>query len=162
MTTQPVSSFPAMTGHGNPAAVPAISVQACAGFRAGAGDPVQHGRGAGQLEGAADRRAARRGPEDRGQVGEQRDVAHARGTQRDRDGHRDQHDAPVEQRGCVLLPQRRAQDGGQSRLVGGLAEQDRPGVADQALPARGDLEGMVPPVKLHGEERSRSGEYVAW
>ena len=30
MTTQPVSSFPAMTGHGNPAAVPAISVQACA------------------------------------------------------------------------------------------------------------------------------------
>ena len=31
MTTQPVSSFPAMTGRANPAAVSAISVQACAG-----------------------------------------------------------------------------------------------------------------------------------
>jgi hypothetical protein len=30
MTTQPVSSFPAMTSHGNPAAAPAISAQACA------------------------------------------------------------------------------------------------------------------------------------
>jgi hypothetical protein len=29
-------------------------------------------------------------------------------------------------------------------------------MADQARPARGDLQGMVPPVKLHGEERSSS------
>ena len=35
--------------------------------------------------------------------------------------------------------------GGQSRLVGGLAEQDRAGVADQARPAAGHLQGMVPP-----------------
>ena len=47
---------------------------------------------------------------------------------------------------------------GQSRLVGGLAEQDRAGVADQAGPAGGDLQGMVPPVMLHGEERSSSGD----
>ena len=33
---------------------------------------------------------------------------------------------------------RAAQPGGQSRLIGGLAEQDRAGVADQAGPAGGD------------------------
>ncbi len=48
---------------------------------------------------------------------------------------------------------------GQSGLVGGLAEQDRAGVADQARPAGGDLQGMVPPVMLHREERSRSVDY---
>ena len=47
-------------------------------------------------------------------------------------------------------------------LVGGLAEQDRAGVADQALPVRGDLQGMVPPVMLHGEERSSSGDCMVW
>ena len=62
----------------------------------------------------------------------------------------------------ALLPQRRAQPGGQSRLVGGLAEQDRAGVADQAGPVGGDLQGMVPPVMLHGEERSSSGDYKVW
>ena len=35
--------------------------------------------------------------------------------------------------------------GGKPGLVGGLAEQDRAGVPDQALPVRGDLQGMVPP-----------------
>jgi hypothetical protein len=43
-------------------------------------------------------------------------------------------------------------------VVGGLAEQDRAGVADQARPVRGDLQGTVPPVMLHGEERFSSGD----
>ena len=47
-------------------------------------------------------------------------------------------------------------------LVGGLAEQDRAGVADQSLSVRGDLQGMVPPVMLHGEERSRLGVTCVW
>ena len=85
--------------HGNPAGVPAISVPGVRpGLRAGAGDPVQHGRRPGQVQGAADRRPARRGPEHRGEVREQRDVAHAGGPERDRGRQRDQHDAPVEQR----------------------------------------------------------------
>ena len=58
----------------------------------------------------------------------------------------------------ALLPQRPAQPAGQSGLVGGLPQQDRPGVADQARPVGGDLQGMVPPVMLHGEERSSSGD----
>ena len=126
---------------------------------AGAGDPVQDGRRAGQVQRAADRRAARRGPEDRGEVGEQGDVAHAGGPERDRDGHRDQHGPPVQERRRARLPQRRAQGGGEPGLVSGLAEQDRPGMADQPLPLCGDLQGMVPPVKLHDEERSSSRGY---
>ena len=62
----------------------------------------------------------------------------------------------------ALLPQRRAQLRGQSRLVGGLAEQDRAGVADQPGSVRGDLQGMVPPVMLHGEERSSPGITCVW
>ena len=44
-----------------------------------------------------------------------------------------------------------------SRLIGGLAEQDRAGVADQPGPVGGDLQSMVPPVMLHREERSSPG-----
>jgi hypothetical protein len=91
-------------------------------------------------------------------VGQQRDVAHAGGPERDRGRQRDQHDAPVQQRRRALPPQRCAELAGQSSLVGGLAEQDRPGVADQARPVGGDLQGMIPPVMLHGEERSSSGD----
>ena len=50
-----------------------------------------------------------------------------------------------------------AEQRGQARDVSGLAEQDGPGMADQSLSCRGDLQGMVPPVKLHGEDRSSSG-----
>jgi hypothetical protein len=35
-------------------------------------------------------------------------------------------------------------------------------VADQAFPPEVTLRAFVPPVKLHGEERSSSGHYVAW
>jgi hypothetical protein len=76
----------------------------------------------------------------------------------DRGRQRDQHGAAVEDRRGALLPQRRAELPGQSRLVSGLAEQDRAGMADQPGPVGGDLQGMVPPVMLHGEERSSSGD----
>jgi hypothetical protein len=65
---------------------------------------------------------------------------------------------PVEQRGRALLPQRGAEAAGEAELVGGLAEQDRAGVADQLGSSCGDLQGTVPPVKRHGEERSSSGD----
>ena len=56
----------------------------------------------------------------------------------------------------VMSPpsERRAQPGGQSRLVSGRAEQDRADVPDQAGPAASDLQGTVPPRILHGQERS--------
>jgi len=76
--------------------------------------------------------------------------------------HRHQHDPPVQNRPVPGLAQRRAQLPGQSRLVGGLPEEDRAGVADQARSVGGDLQGMVPPVMLHGEERSSSGTYKVW
>ena len=88
---------------------------------------------------------------------EQGDVAHGRGAQRDRDGQRCEHRPPVQQRRAALLQQGGGQPGGQAELVGGLAEQDRAGVADESPSVRGDLQGMVPPVKLHGEERSSEG-----
>jgi hypothetical protein len=128
-----------------------------AGSRAGAGDPLQRGRRPGQVQGAAHRRPARRVAEHGGQVREQGDVAHAGRPERDRRGQRDKHGAPVEGRRGALLPQRRAELPGQSCLVSGLAEQDRAGVPDQAGSFGGDLQGMVPPVMLHGGERSSSG-----
>jgi len=75
---------------------------------------------------------------------------------------RDQHGAPVEDGRGALLPQRPAELRGEPGLVGGLAEQDRAGVADQPGSVGGDLQGMVPPVMLHGEERSSSGDYGVW
>jgi hypothetical protein len=38
-----------------------------------------------------------------------------------------------------------------------LRSSTAPGVTDQARPAAGDLQGMVPPVMIHGEERSSPG-----
>jgi hypothetical protein len=78
----------------------------------------------------------------------------------ERDRHRRQHGAPVENGRAARLPQRRAQLPGQPRLVGGLAEQDRAGMADQPGSFRGDLQGMVPPVMPYGEERSSPGTCV--
>jgi hypothetical protein len=51
---------------------------------------------------------------------------------------------PQSSRATCLLPQRCAQVGGQSCLVGGLAEEYRVGVADQAGPAAGDLQCVGP------------------
>ena len=64
---------------------------------------------------------------------------------------------PVQQGRRALPPQRRAKAGGQSCLVGGIAEEYRVGVADQARPVRGDLQGMGPPIMLHGERALRLG-----
>ena len=155
ITSQPVRVFPAMASHGNPAGVPSISVHTCARALARA-RAIRSSMAAiaGQVQGPPHRRPARRVPQHRGQVRQHRDVAHAGGPERDRRRHRDQHDPPVENGRCPRLPQRRTQGSGQSRLVSGLAEQDRARVADQARPAVGDLQGMVPPRILHGEERS--------
>ncbi|HEY1706237.1 MAG TPA: hypothetical protein VGG75_41710 [Trebonia sp.] len=63
--------------------------------------------------------------------------------------------APVSVQACArAFARARAIRSGQARLVGGLADQDRAGVADQPFSVRGDLQGMVPPVMLHDEERS--------
>ena len=47
-------------------------------------------------------------------------------------------------------PQRRSQPG----LVRELAQQHRARMTDQAIPAGSDLQAVVPPRMLHGEERS--------
>ena len=47
-------------------------------------------------------------------------------------------------------------------LVGELAQQDPAAMADQAVPAGSDLQGMIPGHILHREERSSSRAYVAW
>ena len=159
MTTQPVRVFPAMTGHGNPAAVPAISVQACArafararailSSMAGAPASSRARRTVGPL-GAAPRTGARWASSAMSLMlvaPSAIETATETSTM------------PRSSSGDVLFFRSAALRAADSPvLVGGLAEQDRPGVADQALPVRGDLEGMVPPVKLHGEERSSSGD----
>ena len=69
---------------------------------------------------------------------------------------------PRSNRGEVpFSPQRSAQPRGQPRLVSGLAQQDRARMPDKARPVTGDLQGMVPRHMLHGEERSRSRSYTA-
>jgi hypothetical protein len=68
----------------------------------------------------------------------------------------------VQQRRAALPAQGGGQPGGPAELAGGLAEQDRAGMADQALPVRGDLQGTVPPIKLHDEERSRFEDCKVW
>jgi hypothetical protein len=134
VTTQPVRVSSAISTHGNPAVVASISFQVCARPWRGRGRslPARSGCRPSPAPGAPGGRWAR--PPAPGRGGQQRDVAHAGGAQGDRGCHRDQHDSPVEQRRRARLLQRTAQGGGQSRLVGGLAEQDHPGVADQAIP----------------------------
>ena len=163
MTSQPARVFPAMTSHGNPAGVPSISFHACARAFARArairsstaGVPARSRarRTVGPL-GASPSTGARCASSAMSlMLVAPSAIAAASETStipRSRAGD------------AALLPQRRAQLRGQSRLVGGLAEQDRAGVADQARPVRGDLQGMVPPVMLHGEERSSPGITWVW
>jgi hypothetical protein len=132
------------------------------GLRPRPGDPVEHGRGAGQVEGAADGGPAGGVAEHGSEVGEQGDVAHAGRAEGDRDGQRREHGPAVEERRRALPEQGGAEEGGEPELVGGLAEQDGARVADQPIPVRGDLQGMVPPVMLHGEERSRLEVSCVW
>ena len=122
---------------------------------------VQHGWRAGQVQRPAHRRAARRRPEHGpgGPAGRCRSCSWR--PARSRPPSR-----PARSRGRAgrraLPPQRRAQAGGQSCRVGGLAEEYRAGVADQAGPAAGDLQGMGPLVMLHGEERSSPRNTCVW
>ncbi len=54
--------------------------------------------------------------------------------------------APRSSSGELPFPRRAADSpGGEAELVGGLAEQDRAGAADEALSVRCDLMGTVPP-----------------
>ena len=155
MTSHPVRVFPAMASHGNPAGVPSISVHTCARALARArairssmaGVPARSRarRTVGPLGASPSTGARCASTAISLMLVAPSAIAAAIDTStipRSSSGRR------------ARLPQRRAQAGGQSRLVGGLAEQDRAGVADQARPAAGDLQGMVPPRILHGEERS--------
>jgi hypothetical protein len=90
-------------------------------------------------------------------VREQGDAAHAGRPERDRHGPPDQYDTPVQQQRPARLPHRHAQGGGQSRPASGPAEQHRADMAGQARPACGDLQGIIPPVMLPGEQRSSPG-----
>ncbi len=108
----------------------------------------------GQVQGPADRGIGRRRPEHRRELAQHLGVGHRRRAQRDRDRRRRQRRASADLRGRSPLRQGGVEFGGQSHLVGELAQQDPAGMADQAVPAGSDLQGMVPPVKLHGEKRS--------
>jgi hypothetical protein len=68
------------------------------GFCPGLRDPLQHRRAAGQVQGAPYRRPAWRRPQHGSQVRQHRDVAHGRGSERDRRRHRHQHDPAVQDR----------------------------------------------------------------
>ncbi|HET9970109.1 MAG TPA: hypothetical protein VFQ68_17890 [Streptosporangiaceae bacterium] len=99
ITTQPARVFPAIASHGNPAAVPSISVHTCARAlaRARAIRSSMAAAPAGSRA-RAHRRPARRRPQHRGQVRQHRDIAHAGRPERDRRRHRDQDDSPVQNR----------------------------------------------------------------
>jgi hypothetical protein len=103
MISQPVSALPATASQGG------RPLDQLPGMLPGPGpcpgDPVQHPRSPGQVEGMADRRPARGGSQNRGQVREQGDVAHGRRAQRDRDGQRREHRPPVQQRRAALPQQ---------------------------------------------------------
>jgi hypothetical protein len=132
------------------------------GLRAGTGDPVQHGRGAGQVQGPPYRRAARRGPQHGSKMRQHRDQCSCSS----RPARSRPPSTPARHNGRTRAnarpPQRRAQPGGQSRLVSGLAQQDRADGPGQAHPVARDLQGMAPAVMLHDEERSSPGDCNVW
>jgi hypothetical protein len=98
MTSHPVSVLPATASQGNPEGVRSMRLQACSLAFARAQAMRSSMRGVPARSRAADRGAARRGPQDRAQVREQGNVAHARGAERDRDGQRREHRSPAKQR----------------------------------------------------------------
>jgi len=120
------------------------------------GDLVQGAR-IGQFQRPPHRRVRRRRAEDRLLMGQQRDVVHAGGPERDRHRHRDQRHPAVNQRELPLPAQRRAERWRQAALIGQLAQQHRPGVTDQALCVRGHGQVPVPARILRHEERSSFG-----
>ena len=160
MTSQPARVFPAISSHGNPAGVAWISFQACARALARARAILS------STAGVPARSRARRTV---GPLG----ASPSTGARWASSAMSLMLVAPSAIAAAIetsTMPRSSSGDvpffrsaalsgGGEPGLVGGLAEQDRAGVADQARSVRGDLQGMVPPVKLHGEERSSSGDY---
>jgi hypothetical protein len=112
----------------------------------------------GEVQDPADRRSGRRGPQHEGELVQDRDVGHRGGAHRDGDRRRYQHHAPAELRERPFLRQRCVKCGGQAAPVGELAQQDPARMPDEPGSVRGDRQGMVPPVILHGGERSCSLE----
>ena len=143
-----------MASHGNPAGVAAISDQTCARTLARTRAILSRVPGIGQLQRPPHRGVRRRGPEDRFLVRQQGDVVHAGGPEHDRHRHGHQRHTPVHQRELPRPRQRRSQRRGQPHLVGQLAQQHRPGMADQALAVRGHRQPLVPRRILRIEERS--------
>jgi hypothetical protein len=95
-------------------------------------------------------------------MGQQGDVIHAGGAERDRHRHGHQRHTPVHQRELPLARQRRSQCGGQPGPVSQLPQQHRPGVPDQALALAGHLQPVIPPRIIHDEERSCLGNDMVW
>ena len=147
MTSQPVRVFPAMASHGNPAGVPAISAHTCARAFARA-RAILSSMAAVPASSRARRTVGPLGacPEDRGQVGEQRDVAHARGARaRSRPPSRP---ARSPGRAAVTCPSSAApRSGAAVSPAWSAALRSRTAPAWPTSPSRrGDLQGMVPPV----------------
>ena len=107
-----------------------------------------------------DRRPARRVPEHRGQVRQQGDVAHAGGARARSRPPATRARCPGRSRGDV--PFFRSAPHSQPvspAWSAALRSRTAPAWPTRPGPVRGDLQGMVPPVMLHGEERSSSGDY---
>ena len=79
------------------------------------------------------------------------------------DRHRDQHDPPVEQRRRALpAAAPRSAPAVSPAWSAALRSRIAPAWPTRPCPVRGDLQGMVPPVMLHGEERSSPGICCVW
>ena len=146
MTSHPAGVLPAMASHGNPPGAASISFEACSLAFARARALRSSMAEVPQVQGAADGGAVRGVAEQRREVREMGDVAHAGRAEGDRDRQRREHGPAVEQWRRALPEQGGTEPGGGPELAGGLAEQDGARVADQTLPVRGDFQGMLPPV----------------
>jgi hypothetical protein len=136
MTSQPASGFPPWPATGTRPGSPRSAPTRGRGPWPAPGDLVQ-GPGIGQLQGAPHRGVAGLGAENRSVMGQQGDVVHAGGPERDRHRHAHQRDTPVHQRELPGPCQRRSQRGSQPRLVGQFAQQRSPCLPDQAPAAAG-------------------------
>ena len=163
VTSRPVSVLPAMASHGNPAGVPPVSVRACARALARA-RAIRSSLAAVPARSRARRTAGPPGASpSTGARCASRAMPLMLAAPAATAAASDTSTMPRPTTGDVPFSRSaQAQPGGQSRLAGGLAEQDHAGAAGQAGPAGGDLQGMVPPVTLHGEQRSSSGDQGVW
>ena len=157
ITSQPASSFPAMASHGNPAGACSISVHTCARALARA-QAIRSSMPAAPARSRARRIVGLLGASpSTGARCASTAISLMLVAPSAIAAAIDTSTTPrVQQRRPARLPHRRAQPRGKPCLVGGLAEQDRAGVADQARPAAGHLQGMIPPRILHGRRALQS------